>query len=493
MPKTYMVGGTAYNFPDEYTDEQVTGILQQQGIIPGAPKTIAGFVQNAKGSAGNFLSGIGNAIAHPLDTAANVAGLGVGMGELALAKAGVDPASMSPEAQNHMNLARGVIDFYKNRYGGVQNVLDTAYQDPVGVASDLSAVLGGGGAALKAGGFAKAAKAANTASKALNPLTLPLTAAAKASRAVAVPLMESALGTTAKDRAYGMTPGAAALDETSGFTSKAIEQSATAKKGLLSRLYEGMLTDAGSNGATINLSPARQVVNDAAEKAGAAGSQVSPSKYTPMQQFLTETTPNFSGRTEYPAGAQSGLAYQRNPFTGQVTAQGTPPTAPLVKAAEQAPITGLKMKRQLSEDFLRWNPNLDETVQDVGRQAYHAIDQQLDTAVPQGAALNQRIGSLIRVADSAERKARGAGVVQNTAARAAAQTGGLAAFWAALASGNPLMAGAALVGPEIISQPFVRIGAARGINAASKAAQSANQASAQTALIQALQNAFPRR
>ncbi len=41
MPGSYVVDGTEYRFPDNYTDEQVQGILSAQGIIKNAPKDLA--------------------------------------------------------------------------------------------------------------------------------------------------------------------------------------------------------------------------------------------------------------------------------------------------------------------------------------------------------------------------------------------------------------------------------------------------------------------
>lgn len=65
--------------------------------------------------------------------------------------------------------ADAVGQFYKDRYGGVENIKRSAYEDPVGVALDASIVLGGGGAGLKGLGAlsksSKLAKAGQIASK----------------------------------------------------------------------------------------------------------------------------------------------------------------------------------------------------------------------------------------------------------------------------------------------------------------------------------------
>jgi hypothetical protein len=82
---------------------------------------------------------------------------------------------------NEEGLAESVGQFYADRYGGAQNIADTAYEDPVGLLSDLAMVFGGGlktagSLANKVGGTGnKAAKVLNTAGKVadgLDPLNL---------------------------------------------------------------------------------------------------------------------------------------------------------------------------------------------------------------------------------------------------------------------------------------------------------------------------------
>jgi hypothetical protein len=59
----------------------------------------------------------------------------------------------------------------KNRYGGTEQIKNTLYNDPVGVLSDVSTVMMPAKAGLKAGGFAKLAKAAGAVETATNPMT----------------------------------------------------------------------------------------------------------------------------------------------------------------------------------------------------------------------------------------------------------------------------------------------------------------------------------
>lgn len=66
--------------------------------------------------------------------------------------------------------ADAVIDFFKERYGGIDNLKETIATDPVGFASDISSILTGGGALAKAGGLAKAGSAIGKVGRAIDPI-----------------------------------------------------------------------------------------------------------------------------------------------------------------------------------------------------------------------------------------------------------------------------------------------------------------------------------
>lgn len=142
----------------------------------GDPKSVAGFIGNAVSSAGNLASQVGGAILHPIDTGVAAAKLGMGALEKGVRpiaseinrRAGWvgDPSTGSPDipkTEEEQQVDR-LIDQYKQRYGGVQNIADTLYTDPAGAAMDASMLLGGAGGALKAGaGLADAANASRVA------------------------------------------------------------------------------------------------------------------------------------------------------------------------------------------------------------------------------------------------------------------------------------------------------------------------------------------
>lgn len=115
------------------------------GEVPGKA------VQNLIPSAGNFLSGIGQAVMHPLDTAGNVLDIGAGAlhnmlpASVSSAIDKLDPgANAAANQQRMVAKADATGQFFKDRYGSGQGLRTTLATDPVGAASDLSALLSGG-------------------------------------------------------------------------------------------------------------------------------------------------------------------------------------------------------------------------------------------------------------------------------------------------------------------------------------------------------------
>lgn len=99
--------------------------------------SLGGFGANVLKSAGAFGGDLLNSAIHPLQT---VQGLG------SIAAGGLQKLG-GEDNQNTQNFDN-VINSYKQKYGSVQNIEKTLYENPVGVAADLSAILGLGGGAL---------------------------------------------------------------------------------------------------------------------------------------------------------------------------------------------------------------------------------------------------------------------------------------------------------------------------------------------------------
>lgn len=98
--------------------------------------------------------------------------------------------------------AESVGKFYKDRYGGVDNIKKTLYEDPTGVALDAATVLTGAGGLVKgAGTLSKSARIAQigrgieTAGEVINPLSYAGKAAGKVSSGLKI---EQRLGTFGK-------------------------------------------------------------------------------------------------------------------------------------------------------------------------------------------------------------------------------------------------------------------------------------------------------
>lgn len=145
--------------------------------------SVSGFIGNVASSAGNVVSGLAQAIMHPIDTASNLLGMAGGAIEKPF---GVH----NEDTQKFDNL----VGFLKNRYGGdslsqvMGHIAHTAYTDPVGMALDLSTVIDGVGAGVSAlskvsdaAEITKAATLLKSASDTLNPIS----AAAKIAKPVA--------------------------------------------------------------------------------------------------------------------------------------------------------------------------------------------------------------------------------------------------------------------------------------------------------------------
>lgn len=158
------------------------GFTEAVGQAPQG-KSVGGFVNNIGKSAANFAGGIASAVTHPIDTITNVGDVVQG-GMLKGMKAIGIPGELDDEEKGKIAKADALGQHYKDRYGSLEKVGNTLYNDPVGAASDVSMVAGGAGAALAAGGAGKWAQVANKVSQAANPMVGPIRAAKATVKAV---------------------------------------------------------------------------------------------------------------------------------------------------------------------------------------------------------------------------------------------------------------------------------------------------------------------
>jgi hypothetical protein len=164
-------------------------------------KSVGGFAMNVLKSGGKFIKdtavGLKDVVIHPKRTLENIGDPLAGAAMLGIKKAtGTKRFDNAPE----IDKAKAVGGFYKDRYGGVKQIKNTLYNDPVGALSDASVLLSGAGAVIsKAGTVSKigtVTKAGNVISKACevtNPINIAGKAVATASKPLAGSLEKSAI------------------------------------------------------------------------------------------------------------------------------------------------------------------------------------------------------------------------------------------------------------------------------------------------------------
>jgi len=149
---------------------------QGQRVISSRPQpqktdfSLGQTIKNIPRSAGRFLGDVGSAIKGVFDPRpdknifSQISSPIAGVVEKAGRAVGIGAARQkTPDEQ----AAEQVASFFKERYGGVENIQRTVQEDPVGFLADISALFtAGGGALAKAGTVSRIARAAPTLSKA---------------------------------------------------------------------------------------------------------------------------------------------------------------------------------------------------------------------------------------------------------------------------------------------------------------------------------------
>jgi hypothetical protein len=136
--------------------------------------SLGGFVGNIGKSGGEAIKNLLTAVLHPIDTIEGAAKI--------LGGAAASTFTLGHESTPQFD---ALITFLKDRYGSIDNLKKTAYEDPVGLLIDLSAVFDAGGSlAGKAGDISKISelsKAGEVISKA-GEITNPANIAGKAAK-----------------------------------------------------------------------------------------------------------------------------------------------------------------------------------------------------------------------------------------------------------------------------------------------------------------------
>jgi hypothetical protein len=183
------------NVISQLSDEELNAI---QGFKP-EKSAVQQTVENIPSSAGKFVGDIANTVAHPLDTLSGLQTLVSGAAQkvpgvtsVLDSARNVLPGGTPIGSAQDKQVADAVGGFYKERFGGLDNLRNTLIKDPVGAVADLSVVAGGAGVGLRASGLARAAQVANTVSR----FTDPLAVTTNAVKAVATPVYKGLLGQT---------------------------------------------------------------------------------------------------------------------------------------------------------------------------------------------------------------------------------------------------------------------------------------------------------
>lgn len=155
---------------------QLQGQLPQSQVPPpqqsdGGQKSLGGFGRNVASSTGTLLKdtavGIGN-IFNPNKEKNTVVNLGSllagGVGKIVPDR--FDQGVLGRLNVQEQDFFNPALNFYKERYGGIDNALETAYKDPAGFLADAAGIVTGVGGAFKvASGAANVASKARTATR----------------------------------------------------------------------------------------------------------------------------------------------------------------------------------------------------------------------------------------------------------------------------------------------------------------------------------------
>lgn len=133
-------------------------------------------VSNIPKGIGNLVSGLGQAVMHPIDTAGNVMDLAAGGLQNVLPEKlvnAVNTALPNERADTSRQKADAFGDIYKQRYGSSEGFKQAVADDPVSIMADAATALTlGGGAASKIPGLNKIGQASVNAGRTIDPLRL---------------------------------------------------------------------------------------------------------------------------------------------------------------------------------------------------------------------------------------------------------------------------------------------------------------------------------
>jgi hypothetical protein len=141
---------------------------QTQEVKEETPNLLTNPLKTLARSGGQYIGDIVSTVAHPVQTVKGLFNLGQGAIQTGFEGAveGIAGKDVFKQKTEQQEVFDAAVNFYKDRYGSVENAKQTMLEDPVGFLGDVSMVFQGGGGLLKqAGKLGQVAKAGSVASK----------------------------------------------------------------------------------------------------------------------------------------------------------------------------------------------------------------------------------------------------------------------------------------------------------------------------------------
>ena len=199
--------------------------VDQHSFLEAAPvedPSVGGFAGNILKSGGRLARDIGMGAINTLNpnmeqnTIANVAKLGIGGAANAIESVTGNEDTFDAPGEK---IASGLGDFYKERYGSIESIKKSVYEDPVGVASDLATLLTGAGVVVKGVGLASKASTVGKVGSALSKAGTAIDPVADAAR-----LAGAGAAKVGKLAGKGLSQGAERLYHSALKPTKAVER-----------------------------------------------------------------------------------------------------------------------------------------------------------------------------------------------------------------------------------------------------------------------------
>jgi len=146
--------------PVSRVDDAILPYLMQRDVITAA--------KNIPSSVANVVSGLAQTISHPIDTAKLLHKGYRGAIQNVLTSGRINPYEGMEEDKR---IADSIGQHYKEKFGGLENIRNTAINDPVGLMADIAGVGSLGGSVLRLAGAEKAAKVAQNISSSIDPIS----------------------------------------------------------------------------------------------------------------------------------------------------------------------------------------------------------------------------------------------------------------------------------------------------------------------------------